>query len=333
MPDTSTAAEQIDRLISCDLQARPFFPELYAAAREAQDGPLCLLAANRLRDALEEPEAPPVVFLTGFFSPILGVGEQDGPVGTTYLARALEQAFGAAPIVVTDGNQIGLVTQTLRGGGFNVIPPDRALAAARNGKGKAAGVIAFPHDPEAAARETERILAEIHPHALVTIERPGANTAGIPHSLGAMEIADISAPTDGLLRAARAAGCPSIAIGDAGNELGCGVIHADIVRILGEERRCPTCGQSIAAVEAADVLVMAAVSNWGAYGVAAALALILETPEILPSVEVLEWTLRSCGLAGGRNGMSDWTDPGSDGLPLAVDLGVLTMLRTLVGTR
>jgi hypothetical protein len=29
--------------------------------------------------------------------------------------------------------------------------------------------------------------------------------------------------------------------------------------------------------------------------------------------------------------MSDWTDPGSDGLPLRVDLGVLAMLRALVG--
>ena len=331
MYDASTAAEQIDRLISCDLQARTFFPALYAAARAVQDGPLCLLAANRLREALEDTEAPTILFVTGFFSPILGVGEQDGPVGTTYLARVLEQAFGAVPLVVTDGDQIDLVTQTLRGGGFNVIPPDRAIAAARHGKGKAASVLAFPHEPKAAAREAERLLVEIRPRALVAIERPGANAAGIPHSLGAMEIGDITAPTDELLRVVRNAGCPSIAIGDAGNELGCGKIHAEIARILGEERRCPTCQESIAAFESADVLVMAAVSNWGAYGVAAALALILDAPRILPDIRVLEWTLRACGLAGGRNGMSDWTDPGSDGLPLRVDLGVLAMLRALVG--
>ena len=87
-----------------------------------------------------------------------------------------------------------------------------------------------------------------------------------------------------------------------------------------------------AAVEAAEVLMLAAVSNWGAYGVAAALALELGDVELLPGVDVLEWTIRACALAGGRNGMSDWTDPGSDGLPLAIDLGVLTMLRTLVQT-
>jgi len=57
----------------------------------------------------------------------------------------------------------------------------------------------------------------------------------------------------------------------------------------------------------------------------------LDAPSILPDIRVLEWTLRACGLAGGRNGMSDWTDPGSDGLPLRVDLGVLAMLRALVG--
>ena len=75
MYDASTAAEQIDRLISCDLQARTFFPALYAAARAVQDGPLCLLAANRLREALEDTQAPTILFVTGFFSPILGVGE------------------------------------------------------------------------------------------------------------------------------------------------------------------------------------------------------------------------------------------------------------------
>ena len=330
--DNALAAEQIDRLATCDLNIRSFFPALYEAARNAQGGPLCQGAADRLHNAFVNSSAGPVLFITGFYSPVLGVGEQDGPVGTAYLARVLEQAYGAVPVVVTDTGQISLVTQTLRGGGFNVIGLETALESARIGKGKAASVIDFPVRLDDASREAQRLLDMLEPRAIIAIERPGRNVAGKPHSLGAIELKDTTAATDVLLSQARDRGCTSIAIADAGNETGSGVIHDEVNRILGEERRCKVCGEGIAAVEAAEVLVLAAVSNWGAYGVAAALALELGDAELLPGVDVLEWTIRACALAGGRNGMSDWTDPGSDGLPLATDLGVLTMLRTLVQT-
>ena len=49
---------------------------------------------------------------------------------------------------------------------------------------------------------------------------------------------------------------------------------------------------------------------------------------MIPSFEVLP---RSAKDETNSINMSDWTDPGSDGLPLRVDLGVLAMLRALVG--
>jgi hypothetical protein len=148
----------------------------------------------------------------------------------------------------------------------------------------------------------------------------------------ALELGDLTAPTDELLRAARRRGTISVAIGDAGNELGCGLIREEIESILGSRGRCQTCGGSIASAEAADVLVMAAVSNWGAYGVAAALAALAARRAVLPGPDVLRLTLQACTLAGGRNGISDWTDPGSDGHPLDVDLAVLGLLRQLAGS-
>ena len=330
--DIELAAEQIDRLVTCDLNVRPFFPALYKAARFAQGGPLCRLAADRLKSSFTDTRGEPILFITGFFSPILGVGEQDGPVGTAFLARVLEQAYGVVPVVVTDKGQIPLVSQTLCGGGFNVIPLENALKSARVGKGKAASVIEFPVRLEEASFEAERLLKMLSPKAIIAIERPGRNVAGKTHSLGAIELGETTAMTDVLLSQARDRGCTSIAIADAGNETGSGMIHDEVNRVLGEERRCMTCGEGIAAVETADVLVMAAVSNWGAYGVATALALELEDAGLMPNVNVLEWTIRACALAGGRNGLSDWTDPGSDGMPIATDLGVLTMLRTLAQT-
>jgi len=331
--DRDHVAEQIDRVVTCDLRGRPYFPALYDAARAAQGGPLCALAARRLADAHVSRRGTPVLFVTGFLSPLLGTGEQDGPVGVAVLGRVLEVAFGSVPVVVTDEVQLPLLTQTLRGGGFNVVPLARALEAGRRGKGKVASVLAFPADPGAARGESERVLRELEPAAVVSIERPGANAAGVPHSFTALEIGDITAPTDALLAVARARGVPSVGIGDAGNELGCGVIRQEIAAILGAPGRCARCGESIAAAEAADVLVMAAVSNWGAYGVGAALAAHLGRPALLPDDDVLERTLEACTLAGGRNGISDWTDPGSDGYPLAVDLSVLRLLRQLARAR
>ena len=41
------------------------------------------------------------------------------------------------------------------------------------------------------------------------------------------------------------------------------------------------CGEGMATVTPADVLVVAAVSNWGAYGIEASLAILLERPELL----------------------------------------------------
>jgi hypothetical protein len=324
--------EHIDRLVTCDLRGRPYFLPLYQAARSAQGAPLCGLAARRLAASLQPARGEPVLFVTGFLSPILGVGEQDGPVGVAYLGRVLEQLFGVVPVVVTDAVQIPLVSQTLRGGGFNVIPVERAREAGRRGKGKAAAVLPFLAEPAAAAPVSERLFTDLAPRAVIAIERPGGNAAGIPHSFTAIEIADTTAPTDEVLRTARRQGIVSVGIGDAGNELGCGLIHEEIEAILGARGQCGVCHASIAAAEAADVLVMAAVSNWGAYGVAAALAALLGRPAALPGRDVLRLTLEACTLAGGRNGISDWTDPGSDGYPLDVDLAVLEMLRQLAAS-
>src|SRR5690625_1452393 len=143
-----TMGEHLDRVMTCDLRARPFLLPIYNAALAHQGGPLSLAAAEGLLNAIEGESHPVVIFVTGFASVTLGGGEQDGPVGAACLARTLA-ALGVMPVFVTDEHQIELVTQAVRGVGLNVIDPDRALGAVRT-RNSVSTVIGWPDDKEAA---------------------------------------------------------------------------------------------------------------------------------------------------------------------------------------
>lgn len=77
------------------------------------------------------------------------------------------------------------------------------------------------------------LLAETKPKALVSAERLGPASDGLPH--GATGIA-IDVPgiidTSALVAAAKAAGIPTIGIGDHGNELGFGTIYDAVVETM-----------------------------------------------------------------------------------------------------
>jgi hypothetical protein len=331
MPATSDAlaaiGEHIDRIMTCDLRGRPFLLPIYDAARERQRQPLSLAAATLLRDALADKTNPVVVIVTGFASVALGVGEQDGPVGAVFLGRTLA-ALGALPLFVTDEHQVDLMRQTLRGGGMNAIDLDRARAAVAV-RPSVSSIVGWPADLALAKERSATLLRSLRPAAIVAIERPGANAQGECHQLGGQELGRaLCADTDALWREARAAQVPCIGIGDAGNELGLGAVRAAVEHWL-SDRRCSTCGGSIAAVLEADATVVAAVSNWGAYAVAAALAATLGRLDILPAAETIERALTACSLAGGRNGHNDYTDPGADGYSWGIECAVASMLTAL----
>jgi hypothetical protein len=142
------------------------------------------------------------------------------------------------------------------------------------------------------------------------------------------DISDYTAPLDELF----AAGpwC-TIAIGDGGNEIGMGALpHALIAANV-------ALGAAIACVTPAQHLIVAGVSNWGAYGLLGALALMREDwrARLLPCLDetldrhVLETTI-SEGPA--VDGVSRLPTPTVDNLPIAVHHEKLRRIRAVAAS-
>src|SRR5471032_2036845 len=135
---------------------------------------------------------------------------------------------------------------------------------------------------------------------MVFIEKVGPNTKGIYHSImGTPRTPDKIASAYHLADQARTAGIPTVGVGDGGNEIGCGKIKAAVRQIqpFGKDCGCP-CHGGVGTVTECDVLVFAAASNWGAYGIAAALAGHMENREVLHD-EATELRIVHASVAGG----------------------------------
>lgn len=110
---------------------------------------------------------------------------------------------------------------------------------------------------------------------LVAIERCALGADGRPHREHGWDISGDTAPLDYLFEDdGWKAPWKTIGIGDGGNEIGMGVLPADIV-----EADIPN-GHLIAAKTGADFLVVSGVANWGAYALLAALA--AARPDLAP---------------------------------------------------
>jgi hypothetical protein len=142
---------------------------------------------------------------------------------------------------------------------------------------------------------------------------------------------DVVANVKFLVERAMAAGVPTVGIGDGGNEIGFGLIHEDVKRIqkYGAKCQCP-CGAGIATVTGADVLVAAAISNWGAYGISAMLAFMLENKRVLQDNETEYRMLDACVRAGAMDGLYTSQCMYVDGTSSATQLALITMLGEIV---
>ena len=324
----------IDRLVSIDLPRRGVIGLIYEAAREEAGMPLSLRAAQVLRSGLTPGKI--AVIATGWLDRphvSLNIAETDGPPGAAVLARALHVAFGAIPFLFVEDQIVAPITAVIHAAGLRCVEPEQALAA-RDGSGAlhVASVIALPTDRAKAAVVAEEILDRFDVGAFVAVEKGGENRRGHIRTSRGADTTDALAKADALLEACRSRGIPSVGIGDGGNEIGMGLIHN---RLAGRLRNSlgadGTSDDGVLPHQPTDALVAATVSNWGAYGVAAALAILLQKPEVLHSVEMEEAILRASAAAGFIDGVSGYVGPTVDGLPLGVHLSVVRLLRTFVG--
>ena len=134
-----------------------------------------------------------------------------------------------------------------------------------------------------------------------------------------VDISGNTAPCDALFLAARGR-IPMIGVGDGGNEIGMGRV-ADTVR-----NRLSLTPSEIGA----DILVIATVSNWGAYGIVAALS-ELTGLALLPSFAEAEAFLRMTVEKGSVDGISHEHTPCVDGFGMDTEKEILDALHAHLG--
>lgn len=318
-------AETVDRLITVDVSARGMMGLLYSAARENQREPLAMAAARRLVEAIEPGNV--VIIGTGMLiHPFRDLGETDGPVGGAGLARALQLGLGAKPVFVTEERLVGMLAATVRAAGLNVMPLERLKAL-----DLATSVVTFPTRDKEAVVSAREMLHDLSPKAIIAIERRGPNRKGVYHAIGGRDMAPEEARVGRLFDQAREQRILTIGIGDGGNEIGFGAIRTVVEDKvpLGTRCTCP-CEGGILDNTTVDVLIACAVSNWGAYGIEACLAALLDRPELLHSEADEARMMRECADAGAIDGITCLPEIKADGMPVEVHAAVIRLLHEVI---
>ena len=230
----------------------------------------------------------PVLIGTGF--PVTDTFETDGPVGAIALYEALEK-LGAEPWLACGPPLSQRIAEDYR-----VIE-----LAARN--------------VADAAAEAKANLEKFKPAAVISIERPGLSADGCYYNMRGEDITPRSAFFDAYMDLAD---CPTLAIGDGGNEIGMGNIREAIATL-----------DINAAETGCDELLVADVSNWGAYGIIALLGL-WQDRDLLAEVSPLD-ILEYLSERGSVDGVTRENTLTEDGLEATEGQEVLAELRQLTG--
>ncbi len=245
----------------------------------------------------------PVVIVTGFYILMSDAPETDGPPGAFAIGNAL-RALGRRAIYAADAPMAGMMASWLAE------------------SGDPSPVIDFPitDDADANARFAAGIIAEHAPALLVAIERCAPDAAGVYRNMRARDISPQTARIDRLFEL----GLPSIGIGDGGNEIGMGNL-ADVVAASAQLPDHP-------AVTRCDRLVAASASNWGGYGLVAALSLAAGR-NLLPAAAADAASIRYLVDAGAVSGVSGAHDYLVDEFTLEENAAVLQELHDYVNSR
>jgi hypothetical protein len=323
--------EYIDRL--CTVEMRPgkgnlprgVIHKLYDAARARAGGvPLTLDMAQAVVDRVKPGD--PVFILTGAGGPpVLPKAEVDGLLGAAALARALHFALGAVPYILTEERAADPARAACWGAGLNF---------RREGEAETDHQVTFipmPEDDNASKEQATKLLDGIKPAALFAIEKLSPNRSGVIHGATGLDYSAVHANPQYLFDGAQERDVLTAGIGDGGNEVGFGVVEDAVREIMpaGAKCLCP-CGNGSAARIATDKFLVAAISNWGGYGVAAMVCFLKGDLAPLIDADDLERMLRDVINAGAFDGSSARPTLGDDGVLLRGQRAFVDMLRSIV---
>jgi len=227
---------------------------------------------------------------TGF--PVVKTFETDGPVGAIAMYEAFEK-LGATPSIVCGR------------------PLSQVLAA----RYRVHEIRVGDHDQR--EHEAQEALEQFHPDAIISIERPGQAADGGYYNMRGESISENTACFDSFMDMSD---CPTIAIGDGGNEIGMGKV-AKALQGLNIVPSTTTC----------DELIVADVSNWGAYGIISFLSVWNER-DLLGEIVPLD-ILRYISELGSVDGVTRINQLTEDGLEVSEGESVLLELRQVCGFR
>src|SRR5262245_1462794 len=215
--------------------------------------------------------------VTGFFIPTgqPPCGETDGPLGALFLARALPP-LGVDVVLVTDGFCVPALDAGLRAAGLrdsvNLVtlpPPDEAGSSPMPDVPSSAVLVALervgPSHTAASLQAHPGTTEDILEQFLQEVPPEHHNRC---HTMRGRDITALMSPAHFLFESARHQSVTTIGIGDGGNEIGMGKLPWDLIR-----RNIPN-GGLVACRVPTDHLIVAGVSNWGAYALAAGVALL-----------------------------------------------------------
>lgn len=317
--------DTIDRLINLDISGYGVIDHLYKAARGLHTRPITLHAAQQLRERLEGPGE--TVFVTsGWVMPgTYPYGETDGPIGAATLARALGIGLGARTIILTEDLMVDCTTAACRAAGLSVLSEKDLAQAPRPVHSGLLHciIIPFPIDDAAAVSEAHRLFETYKPKALMSVEKNGPNQNGLYCMVDGSDNSECVAKAARLFEEAQRRGVLTIGIGDRGNEIGFGAI-ADV------PRKVLPFGENATDNTTVDILVTAAVSNWGASGIAASLAALLGRPEVMHDTETERRMLHRCIDAGGIDGFTCRPVPMTDGMQEATHVAICALLNEII---
>lgn len=240
---------------------------------------------------LEHPGT--AMITTGFYILAARAVETDGPPGAIVIGNAL-QSIGYDVVYVTDRYATPLMNAVV---------------------GSRARVIDFPiDDDEASKKYADDLLAEINPSVVIAIERCGLTSESLFRNMHGQDITQYNARVDYLI-----SGHPNtVGIGDGGNEIGMGNLVEEIPMV-------PTLVKA-PCVTTVSKLIISSVSNWGGYGLAAALSK-QKGKNLLPSVEEEQDLVKRTVNMGAVDGMSTKSEYKVDGFTLEENSQALVKLH------
>jgi hypothetical protein len=335
--------ENLDKVISIDWRGSGFIHPLYDILRKQTDRALTINAASMLSQRVKEGDV--VFILTGFpvgpfdviregkeehrheFESDILSYETDGPVAAAMLARAIDIGFKAKPIILSEDDCVPIVNACCNAAGLRVMKTFEKSKILSH----SVTVLGFTKDLNEAKKLASELVKKYNPAAAVSIERPGRNEKGHYHMANGRAITDFVAKLDEVFEAVAAAGGLTVAIGDLGNELGMGALKEATQKIIfyGKKCRCG-CGGGVGSAFKAEATIFGSVSDDVAYAFIAALAYLLEKPDLLQSTDMQRRVLEASATAGAIDGPSGLTVPWIDFLDLTIHNHQIELMREII---